>query len=232
MSSWELLGRVKGENGTNGEPGTPGVGVPAGGSTGQVLTKIDESDYNTTWSTPTSVGSDVSFVSAGGMLCGTSETDFYPFVNAIFSVYNNFLNFMPYAIEVYEQYTVTGVKSENLSTQPDDRGRAFNLNTYVLLEHFSPYLPMTNMIGYKNLNNIPIKVGCSMQIYNEGSSVIEVEPGYYPFYLTYVSIAYGEAGETAIVPVICIDGNEIDGATDGQTWDTVEFTVYKQTILL
>ena len=33
----------------NGEDGTAGVGVPAGGTTGQVLKKIDGTDYNTQW---------------------------------------------------------------------------------------------------------------------------------------------------------------------------------------
>lgn len=30
-------------------PGSPGVGVPAGGDTGEVLVKVDGTDYNTTW---------------------------------------------------------------------------------------------------------------------------------------------------------------------------------------
>lgn len=41
-----------GAPGSNGNDGAPGVGVPAGGSTGQVLTKIDGSDFNTQWTTP------------------------------------------------------------------------------------------------------------------------------------------------------------------------------------
>lgn len=32
--------------------GTPGVGVPAGGTAGQVLTKVDSTDYNTVFATP------------------------------------------------------------------------------------------------------------------------------------------------------------------------------------
>lgn len=32
--------------------GIPGAGVPAGGTTGQVLKKIDGTDYNTEWATP------------------------------------------------------------------------------------------------------------------------------------------------------------------------------------
>lgn len=37
--------------GTDGTDGTNGVGVPAGGTTGQVLSKINGTDFNTQWST-------------------------------------------------------------------------------------------------------------------------------------------------------------------------------------
>lgn len=40
-----------GSNGTNGTNGTNGQGVPTGGTTGQVLSKIDATDYNTQWQT-------------------------------------------------------------------------------------------------------------------------------------------------------------------------------------
>jgi len=42
----------QGPPGAAGADGSAGVGVPAGGSTGQVLTKIDGSDFNTQWSAP------------------------------------------------------------------------------------------------------------------------------------------------------------------------------------
>lgn len=50
-----------GIDGTNGTNGTNGVGVPVGGTTGQVLSKINATDYSTQWTTPnagtvTSVG--------------------------------------------------------------------------------------------------------------------------------------------------------------------------------
>jgi len=53
---------VAGTNGTNGAPGaagtngtngTNGQGVPTGGTAGQVLSKIDGTNYNTQWTTPT-----------------------------------------------------------------------------------------------------------------------------------------------------------------------------------
>lgn len=40
---------ANGTNGTNGANGTNGQGVPTGGTTGQVLAKIDNTDYNTQW---------------------------------------------------------------------------------------------------------------------------------------------------------------------------------------
>jgi hypothetical protein len=42
---------ANGTSGTNGTNGTNGVGVPTGGSTGQVLSKADNTNYNTTWVT-------------------------------------------------------------------------------------------------------------------------------------------------------------------------------------
>ena len=50
---WELfVENAVGPEGPQGDPGAqgdPGVGVPAGGTTGQVLAKIDGTDYNTQW---------------------------------------------------------------------------------------------------------------------------------------------------------------------------------------
>lgn len=43
---------TNGTNGTDGTDGADGVGVPAGGTTGQVLSKIDGTDFNTQWSSP------------------------------------------------------------------------------------------------------------------------------------------------------------------------------------
>ena len=40
-----------GTNGTDGDDGAAGQGVPVGGTTGQVLEKIDGTDYNTQWAT-------------------------------------------------------------------------------------------------------------------------------------------------------------------------------------
>lgn len=47
----------KGDTGDTGPAGAAGVGVPVGGSSGQVLSKINATDYNTQWSTPVDVRS-------------------------------------------------------------------------------------------------------------------------------------------------------------------------------
>lgn len=52
---WKILAD-KGADGSNGSNGTNGVGVPTGGSTGQVLTKVNGTDYNTDWETPSGGG--------------------------------------------------------------------------------------------------------------------------------------------------------------------------------
>lgn len=41
-----------GATGATGPQGDPGPGVPSGGSAGQVVSKVDGTDYNTTWVTP------------------------------------------------------------------------------------------------------------------------------------------------------------------------------------
>ena len=47
----------QGPQGPQGEQGEPGVGVPIGGTTGQVLTKKTEADYDTEWTDPQGGGS-------------------------------------------------------------------------------------------------------------------------------------------------------------------------------
>lgn len=50
----------KGDQGIQGVQGNPGQGVPVGGTTGQVLAKIDATNYNTQWTTPAGGGASVS----------------------------------------------------------------------------------------------------------------------------------------------------------------------------
>ncbi|MCK6608047.1 MAG: collagen-like protein [Flavobacterium sp.] len=47
---------LQGPAGVNGTNGTNGVGVPTGGTTGQVLAKVNGTDFNTQWVTPSAGG--------------------------------------------------------------------------------------------------------------------------------------------------------------------------------
>ena len=52
-----------GAQGPPGPPGADGVGIPSGGIAGQVLSKVDGSDYNTQWVTPSSISDPYGFAS-------------------------------------------------------------------------------------------------------------------------------------------------------------------------
>ncbi len=60
--------------GDKGDTGEAGVGVPTGGTAGQVLSKVDGTDYNTAWEDPASGGMDaVTITTINGTL---SDADF------------------------------------------------------------------------------------------------------------------------------------------------------------
>jgi len=73
---------VPGPTGEQGPAGANGVGVPTGGSAGQVLSKIDGTNYNTQWTTPTSGGG------TWGSITGTlsNQTDLYDALNGKLSL--------------------------------------------------------------------------------------------------------------------------------------------------
>jgi len=50
----ETFAGTQGPIGPAGPAGPAGQGVPVGGATGQVLAKIDSTNYNTQWVTPSS----------------------------------------------------------------------------------------------------------------------------------------------------------------------------------
>ena len=62
-----------GKDGEDGEPGTDGVGVPAGGTTGQVLAKKSNTDYDTEWQTPSGGGGGGDTVSVDQVLTSGTE---------------------------------------------------------------------------------------------------------------------------------------------------------------
>ena len=59
-AAWGVIAQDGGPGtpGSPGTPGAPGPGVPTGGTAGQVLAKIDGTDFNTQWVTSSSGGTD------------------------------------------------------------------------------------------------------------------------------------------------------------------------------
>ena len=76
---------LQGDPGPQGPKGDPGVGVPAGGTTGQALVKASDADYDTTWSTISGGGTasnsfETISISTGGSVVADSSTDTLTFV--------------------------------------------------------------------------------------------------------------------------------------------------------
>jgi hypothetical protein len=63
-----------GAAGTNGTNGTNGVGVPTGGTTGQMLVKNSGTNYDTGWTTPSSSGNAMCAYTPSMGSCGTSPS--------------------------------------------------------------------------------------------------------------------------------------------------------------
>ncbi|MDO7848819.1 hypothetical protein Q5H92_20815, partial [Hymenobacter sp. M29] len=63
-----------GTAGATGTKGDPGVGVPTGGTAGQILTKVTGTDYNTQWTSPGAAASSVSVQLRANKVGGTGET--------------------------------------------------------------------------------------------------------------------------------------------------------------
>ena len=70
-----------GPAGADGAPGSNGVGVPIGGTTGQILAKIDATDYNTQWVNPASGGAS-DWGDLGGTI--TDQTDLIAYLAATY----------------------------------------------------------------------------------------------------------------------------------------------------
>jgi len=66
VAATTFLTGPKGADGTPGTNGTNGVGVPVGGTTNQVLSKINDTNYNTQWVTPSSGSGTVTSVNGTG----------------------------------------------------------------------------------------------------------------------------------------------------------------------
>lgn len=110
---------VIGQGAIKGDKGDPGVGVPTGGTTGQVLTKKSNSDYDTEWSdasggvTPQDVEDAISAVN--GIVDASA---FEQITSTVINKYiqnrtgqlfdNNEATLMEFSVQEGEQYRITG----------------------------------------------------------------------------------------------------------------------------
>jgi hypothetical protein len=94
---------IPGTPGTNGTDGENGAGVPVGGTTGQVLAKVDAADFNTEWVDPpagTGSGGAVDVVDLSSQIPATHFTTLDALSAGHFQVYYNGLLQEPSAITV------------------------------------------------------------------------------------------------------------------------------------
>ena len=86
---------IQGPQGDKGDDGAPGQGVPAGGLAGQVLSKIDGTDYNTQWVDDTDTlswldvagdveytGAETTIASGEVLTCDYKSDTIYRFINS------------------------------------------------------------------------------------------------------------------------------------------------------
>lgn len=130
----------QGETGPQGPQGNPGVGVPTGGSAGQVLAKVDGTDYNTHWVDQTGGGSgdDPNAIKKDGT---TETTATIPFAEGISNPYG-YLTIKTTSgggVEVrnidddslYLYYNVTTNKLSANSPRTPDSGYEYTQKDYV-----------------------------------------------------------------------------------------------------
>jgi hypothetical protein len=125
----------KGDKGDTGNAGAPGVGVPVGGTAGQVLAKIDETNYNTEW---VNVSGDYLPLAGGtmdanatiGLTDGTNYTSTLS-ANGLSGLYNNgdLFNFnLNYgSLNFTQNGYATDYGLGGINKQYDGDGYSFNL---------------------------------------------------------------------------------------------------------
>jgi hypothetical protein len=103
-STWTLRDNITGPPGNDGADGSNGVGVPTGGSAGQILRKIDGVDYNTEWGDQSSGFSrSVSEVSTNTSAGATASTDY------VYLASNTITITLPTAVGNSNRYTIKNV---------------------------------------------------------------------------------------------------------------------------
>ena len=130
----------QGETGPQGPQGDPGVGVPTGGTAGQVLAKVDGTDYNTHWVDQTGGGSgdDPNAIKKDGT---TETTATIPFAEGISNPYGDLTikTTTGGGVEVrnidddtlYLYYSVTTNKLSSNSPRTPDSGYEYTQKDYV-----------------------------------------------------------------------------------------------------
>lgn len=104
---------------TNGENGTDGAGVPTGGTTGQVLTKKSNSNYDTEWKDVSGGVTPQDVDNAIGAVNGiVNASAFEPITSTVINKYiqnrtgqlfdNNDATLMEFSVQEGEQYRITG----------------------------------------------------------------------------------------------------------------------------
>lgn len=92
-----------GTNGTDGTDGTDGVGVPIGGAAGEILAKIDSTNYNTKWIAPPTSYDDTEaqtyFAALGTPLSSGQQTLISNLVKTLKAVFNT--NYLSYIFDVF-----------------------------------------------------------------------------------------------------------------------------------
>lgn len=123
-----------GADGTDGVDGVDGVGVPVGGTTGQVLAKIDGTNYNTQWVTPSGGGGGGVWGAITGTL--TDQTDLVAALATKQDSIAGSNNRVTYkddsgvvkSLESYFIDTDTGSLKANLAYEPDDDNTSFSID--------------------------------------------------------------------------------------------------------
>lgn len=107
-----------GPAGATGPQGDPGIGVPAGGAEGQVLTKDSNDDYDTVWATPASgggAGGEAPIIRTGAW----SSPLFDPQLSGSFTLANDCTVFVPFPLTAARSFDRIGVTVPWFGPQPD-----------------------------------------------------------------------------------------------------------------
>ena len=123
-----------GAQGPPGNDGADGQGVPAGGTTGQVLEKIDATDFNTQWATPSGGGSFDSYPAAftlSGSHNITTAVSTIPFDTEVFDPDTNYANTAGEITVTNAGYYNVGI---NVPVNDDGTGGATRGRVFIVLQ--------------------------------------------------------------------------------------------------